>query len=76
MHTHEPTPGDDRKRYVRTPEAAAFLGAATQTLERWRTEGCGPPFVKLSNKLIVYDRADLVRFCETRKVSSTSERPA
>jgi hypothetical protein len=64
------------RHYLRSPAAAAFLGAATQTLERWRVEGCGPPFIKLSNKLVVYDPRDLVALAEARKVSSTSSTSA
>jgi hypothetical protein len=61
------------RRYLRTPAAAVRLSAAPQTLERWRVEGSGPPFVRLSAKLVVYDVVDLDAWCESRKVSSTSE---
>ena len=61
-------------RYLRTPAAAAFIGAEAQTLEHWRCSGTGPPFVRLSPKLIVYDRADLIAWCSARKLWSTSER--
>jgi hypothetical protein len=62
-----------KPRYLRTPGAAIHIGAAAQTLERWRIEGIGPPFVRLSPKLVVYDLADLDAWCAARKVSSTSE---
>jgi predicted DNA-binding transcriptional regulator AlpA len=60
------------QRYLRTPAAAARLGAAAQTLERWRIEGSGPPFVRLSSKLVTYDVEDLDAWCAARKVTSTS----
>jgi predicted DNA-binding transcriptional regulator AlpA len=61
------------KKYVRTRAAAARLSAAEQTLERWRTQGLGPPFIRLSPKLVVYDVEDLDAWCSARKVLSTSE---
>jgi hypothetical protein len=64
---------ESSKRYVRTPGAAKRLDAAPQTLERWRCEGSGPPFIRLTPKLIVYDLDDLDAWCLSRKVSSTSE---
>jgi predicted DNA-binding transcriptional regulator AlpA len=66
---------ESNRRYVRTPDAAARLGCAAQTLERWRIEGGGPPFVKLSPKIVVYDLVDLDSWADARKVSSTSEAP-
>ena len=63
----------ETRRYLRTPAAATRISAAPQTLERWRTEGSGPPFVRLSPKLVVYDVQDLDAWCDSRKVTSTSE---
>jgi len=63
-------------RFIRTPAAAALLGCARQTLERWRWEGTGPPFVRLSRKLVVYDVADLEAWALARKVTSISEQTA
>lgn len=75
MPTHtRPTSGS--KQYVRTRAAAKRLSAAEQTLERWRTQGVGPPFIRLSPKLVVYDIDDLDAWCAARKVTSTSERSA
>jgi predicted DNA-binding transcriptional regulator AlpA len=58
---------------LRTPDAAKRLGCAPQTLERWRTEGAGPRFVRLSPKLVAYDPVDLAAFVEARKAQSTGE---
>jgi predicted DNA-binding transcriptional regulator AlpA len=64
---------EEPRALLRTPDAAKRLGCAKQTLERWRTEGVGPKFVRLSPKIVAYDPSDLAAFVEARKVSSTSE---
>jgi hypothetical protein len=43
-------------------EAAAFLRCSESTLRNWRCEGRGPAFHKLSERKVIYDRADLERF--------------
>jgi predicted DNA-binding transcriptional regulator AlpA len=74
MRQHATRTAEQRqqRRYLRTPAAAEHIGAAAQTLERWRIEGNGPPFVRLSSKLVVYDVEDLDAWCAARKVTSTS----
>ena len=42
-HDHSPLP----HRYLRTPEAARFLGLSDRTLEKHRTYGTGPAYRKL-----------------------------
>lgn len=53
---------------LRRPAAAAYLGVATATLEKWATERRGPIFKKAGGRVTVYDTADLDAFlagCET-----------
>jgi len=38
------------QRYVRTPEAARFLGLSGRTLEKHRTYGTGPRYSKLGGR--------------------------
>ena len=47
-------------------EAANMLGFSTRTLERWRWEGGGPPFVAISARCIRYRQADLEKWIESR----------
>ena len=47
------------KRYLRTPDAAAYLGVGQSTLERKRGEGNGPKFRRLGGKIITYCVDDL-----------------
>ena len=45
-------------RYLRTPEAARFLGLSGRTLEKHRTYGTGPRYSKLGGR-VVYRLEDL-----------------
>ncbi len=54
-------------------EAAEFLGVEKDWLLRKRTTGQGPRFTRLSPKLIVYVRRDLVEFRDSCAHSSTAE---
>jgi predicted DNA-binding transcriptional regulator AlpA len=53
----EPTP-TPAARYLRTPEAATFLGLSGRTLEKHRTCGTGPAYRKLGGR-VVYRLEDL-----------------
>ena len=46
------------KMELNVVEAAAYLGLAKSTLNRWRHEGNGPPYRKLG-KRVVYSRIAL-----------------
>lgn len=48
-------------RYLRTPEAARFLGLSGRTLEKHRSYGTGPVYRKLGGR-IVYAMDDLQRW--------------
>ncbi len=59
-------------RYLRTPEAARFLGLSARTLEKHRTYGTGPAYRKLGGR-IVYAPADLSAWAELGARQSTSD---
>ena len=60
------------QRWMRTPAAAEYTGFGESTLEKKRITGGGPPYVKRGS-VVLYDRHDLDRWLEERKVHSTSE---
>jgi predicted DNA-binding transcriptional regulator AlpA len=63
---HDPAP-------LLTPEAvAARLSVKAKTLERWRTTGEGPLFVRISRKVVRYRRQDVDAFIDARVVASTA----
>ena len=55
-----------------TREAAAYLGLATSTLNKWRCDGDGPHFLKLG-RAVRYRQDDLDRFLKKRMFRSTAE---
>ena len=64
-----PIPQD---RYLRTPEAARFLGLSPRTLEKHRVYGTGPVYHKLGGR-VVYALDDLKAWAERGIRASTSD---
>lgn len=59
-------------RFLRTKEAAHFLGLSARTLEKHRTYGTGPSYRKLGGR-VVYAIDDLQAWTERGAVTSTSD---
>ncbi len=59
-------------RYIRTQEAAQFLGLSRRTLEKHRVYGTGPRFLKLGGR-VVYKIEDLHSWAERGSRQSTSD---
>ena len=59
--------------YLRTPDAAHYLGVGQSTLERKRVDGTGPRFRVLGSKIVTYAVADLDAWASESIRSSTSE---
>jgi predicted DNA-binding transcriptional regulator AlpA len=59
-------------RYLRTPEAARFLGLSGRTLEKHRTYGTGPTYRKLGGR-VVYAVDDLKTWVDRGVKTSTSD---
>ena len=68
-------PDDPRQlppRYLRTPEAARFVGLSIRTLEKHRIYGTGPRYSKLGGR-VVYRVEDLQAWVESGAKASTSD---
>lgn len=59
-------------RFLRTKDAATFLGLSPRTLEKHRTYGTGPLFRKLGGR-VVYAIDELEAWADKGRVSSTSD---
>jgi predicted DNA-binding transcriptional regulator AlpA len=60
------------QRYLRTPEAARFVGLSIRTLEKHRIYGTGPRYSKLGGR-VVYSLEDLQTWVESGAKMSTSD---
>lgn len=56
-----------------TPAAAEFLGVHRSFLDRRRSEGGGPAFIRLSARKIVYARSVLDAWLADHERTSTSD---
>lgn len=59
-------------RFLRTREAAGYLGLSPRTMEKHRTYGTGPAYHKLGGR-VVYAIDDLEAWAERGVVTSTSD---
>jgi excisionase family DNA binding protein len=53
-------------------QTAKLLGLSEPTLQRMRTDGSGPPFVKLGRR-VLYSPARLMEWLAQRTVTSTAD---
>ena len=62
---------DQQGEWIRTPEAAKYLGVHIETMRRWAREGTIPA-AKLGNRGgFRFKREDLDRFLEARRTEGT-----
>ncbi len=59
---------------MKAKEAADYVGVSKSMLEKLRTAGGGPRFMKVGRR-VVYDSADLDRWIESKKQASTADIP-
>jgi predicted DNA-binding transcriptional regulator AlpA len=59
-------------RFLRTPEAARFLGLSGRTLEKHRTYGTGPKYRKIGGR-VIYGLDDLKAWADLGAKSSTTD---
>lgn len=59
--------------YLRTADAARYLGIGQSTLERKRIDGTGPKFRTLGAKIVTYAVSDLDAWANENVRTSTSE---
>ena len=58
-------------RWLKTTAAASYANVSPSTMEKLRLTGRGPAYSKLG-RLVVYDIAELDRWIEARRCTSTS----
>lgn len=60
-------------KYLRTKQAAEYLGMGQSTLERKRIDGTGPRYRKLGVKIVVYAPEDLDDWAASTVLTCTKE---
>jgi predicted DNA-binding transcriptional regulator AlpA len=65
-------PGGLPLRYLRTPDAARFVGLSIRTLEKHRIYGTGPRYSKLGGR-VLYAVDDLEAWVQSGVKASTSD---
>jgi predicted DNA-binding transcriptional regulator AlpA len=60
-------------RWLRAPDAAAYLGLSTSTLAKMRLRGDGPNFSKIGPRIVTYHTKVLDTYLTERSRRSTSE---
>ena len=63
---------DPAPRYLRTPDAARFVGLSIRTLEKHRIYGTGPRYSKLGGR-VVYRLDHLQAWADSAAKASTSD---
>jgi predicted DNA-binding transcriptional regulator AlpA len=63
----------DPSSKLRVQQAAQYLKLSQSTLNKLRCLGGGPRFAKAGPRIVIYDRADLDAWLESRTWRSTSE---
>jgi predicted DNA-binding transcriptional regulator AlpA len=64
---------DKLDRLLRTREAAKVIGVSPRTMESYRRNGGGPPFVKIREYAVRYVLRDLLVWIAARKRTLTLE---
>jgi excisionase family DNA binding protein len=60
------------KRYLTTEEAAEYLGLSKRTLQDWRCDLTGPPFIKFGPRHVKYDVQDLDAWVDERRFTPSA----
>lgn len=61
------------KTHITSEDLSKRWGLHLNTIQRWRTEGGGPKFIRLGLKRILYPMAEVEAY-ESRTVVSTSDK--
>lgn len=62
--TNNAYPQGDLDQLIPEAQAADFLTLNIRTLQKWRTIGIGPRFVRVSSRCVRYRRRDLIAWSE------------
>lgn len=64
------TPAEPSVNLMDTDALAAYLGFTPKTVQNWRSDGGGPPYIKFGNR-VRYDRRVVDRWLEKQTVGAS-----
>ena len=64
--------GENVKRYLTTEQAAKYLGLSKRTLQDWRCDQVGPPFIVFGPRNVKYDCVDLDAWVDERRFTPSA----
>ena len=53
-------------------QVSELTGISVETLNQWRSQRKGPPYLKIEGKLVRYRRADLIQYFAACRVSASA----
>jgi predicted DNA-binding transcriptional regulator AlpA len=62
--------------FLQERDAAAFLGVSPRSMQRWRSDGTGPAYVRLGHRRVTYRKSGLIAWTNNRTFRSVSEEGA
>ena len=65
------TPQPQAKRLLTTEEVEQEYGLKKRVLEKWRSDGSGPPYTTIGKKLVRYERPTLEAWIAEGRVKTT-----
>jgi predicted DNA-binding transcriptional regulator AlpA len=73
MTQHNDHTKDYLEQLISENQASTFLGYSPRSLQKWRCDGSGPRFVKVSGRSVRYRRKDLIQWAEENIVFNAKE---
>jgi excisionase family DNA binding protein len=65
-----------RREYLTIDETARLLRCSVRTLQRLLEVGAGPPLIRISERRLIFPKADLRRWLEQRTIDRSGESSA
>lgn len=55
-------------------QVSKLTGISVETLNQWRSQEKGPPYLKIGGKLVRYRKADLIQYFDECRVDASKRR--
>jgi predicted DNA-binding transcriptional regulator AlpA len=62
------------REFLRSNDAANYLGVSEHLLSKWRHYKEGPQYIKAGPRIILYEKADLEKWVRNQKINPTESK--